>query len=404
MSTVALERDTFNDRPAADIAASIDPRLSRTESGSARFACFADDERYLLVAGEQEQRSVELALAYGLAWAGGRRLLLALPHDMATATQQRIPWLREAVRPKLWLHDGRHAGPAVERTPGETVDRIGDAIAGRSPEQEFRRAATALHLGERADWVADLVDRLTADARLDSAHRQNERSWHYRGQRVLSMARADAGIRVRAGIHYSDQERAARAWELSGPLTQAELGDVLAAVDAAVEERAAGEDPLVRRDDEHLLQAAIRRVPAVVGIEQNAMREVPAWRPTDSTRPWARGFIDLLGLDGNGDIAVVETKVEKNADPLFVLQGLDYFVWAQAYRTPLVDRLGAASSARIRLTLAVGGQAEHSLHVPSYTRALAAGLDDVVPWTARAIRTWTDPAVRPTSEPLDLTP
>ena len=207
---------------------------------------------------------------------------------------------------------------------------------------------------------------------------------------------------MQAGIHYSDVERAPCVRLLTEALTSAELDAVRTAIDDAVDARLDGDDPTIRRDDEHLLQSVIRQHPAVAGIEQQAMREVPAWRPTDTEGGWTRGFIDLVGLDGNGDIAIAETKIEKNADPLFVLQGLDYLVWATAYREALVARLGAADSARLRLNLVVGAHSADGPRLPEYTRTLAAALDDTVTCSGWVVRDWAKPGARPTGERRDL--
>jgi hypothetical protein len=400
MTTASSERARFNAVDAPQIAASIDPTLipAPDQGGSKRFAYFADAQRLLVVAGPQEQRDVELALAYGLHWRGERELVLALPAGMSTATQQRVPWLRADVRPQLWEHDGRTARLLTPLTQHQTVEAVAARLGGVSPEKEFRRASTAHHLGERAEWVTRLVDSVTNHHGLDPAHRQGERSWHHRGQRVLSMSRSRSGVRVQAGIHHSAADKAPADWDLVGPMTEAEIASVLAAVEAAVGQRDAGEDTAIRRDDEHLLQSVVRRVPVVAGIEQQAMREAPAWRPMDRAGSWTRGFIDLLGLDGNGDIVIAEMKIEKNADPLFVLQGLDYFVWARAYREALTRRLGAASTARIRLNLVVGAASGSEPHLPDYTRTLAAALDESVPWSARSVHGWADVDADPTGE------
>jgi hypothetical protein len=402
LTDVATMRSAFNEKQADSIVASIDAGLVREVSRSHRFGCFGDATRLLLVAGEQEGRSIELALAYGVAWAGDRQLLLALPEDMSNATTQRIPWLRCEKRPALWLHDGRRAVPAAARSREETVAAVRGSLGDVTPDAEFRRASTALHLRDRAKWVTELVDLATSDQRLDAAHTQAERSWHHRGQRVLSVVRAAGGVRVRGGIHHSSADRAPRTWTLDGPLPTSWLAEIQQAIDAAVASRSDGDDPAIRRDDEHLLQSVLRRSPAVVGIEQQAMREVPAWRPTDTARRWARGYVDLVGLDSNGDVLVTETKLEKNADPLFVLQGLDYLIWAHAYRSALVSRLGAAEDARIRLALVIGANSGGAPRVPSYTRALAAALDPETAWSGRVVRSWSDAAPRPVGEPLDL--
>jgi len=66
-----------------------------------------------------------------------------------------------------------------------------------------------------------------------------------------------------------------------------------------------------------------------------------------------RGYIDLLGVDGHGDIRIVETKLASNTDDLLICQGLDYYIWALAYRRILIDRLGAADRAKFRVRCAV---------------------------------------------------
>ena len=185
MTTAAMtDREVFNGASAQDIARSIDPALVPTQSPSARFTCFADQERLLVVAGGQEGRQVELALAYGLSWAAGRQLLLALPRGMSSATAQRIPWLSSDVRPEVWGHNEQAAHRLAPSTQEQTVDAVRASLGDQSPEAEFRRASTAHHLGDRAAWVTDLVDAVTHDERLDPAHRQGERSWHHRGQRA----------------------------------------------------------------------------------------------------------------------------------------------------------------------------------------------------------------------------
>jgi hypothetical protein len=42
-------------------------------------------------------------------------------------------------------------------------------------------------------------------------------------------------------------------------------------------------------------KAVILRNPTLVGVEQPALRELPAWRPTGEANEWGRGYIDLIG-------------------------------------------------------------------------------------------------------------
>ena len=73
---------------------------------------------------------------------------------------------------------------------------------------------------------------------------------------------------------------------------------------------------------------------------------VPRGAPIDELKKRrGRGYIDLLGIDGHGDVRIVETKIADNRDDLLILQGLDYYVWAKAYRQVLLARLGASDKA-----------------------------------------------------------
>jgi hypothetical protein len=63
-------------------------------------------------------------------------------------------------------------------------------------------------------------------------------------------------------------------------------------------------------------------------------REFPVRRPGGG-----RGFIDLLRLDPAGVLHIIETKI--GHDEMLVLQGLDYWIWAEANREALVAEMGA---------------------------------------------------------------
>jgi hypothetical protein len=202
------DRDGFNATSAERIAAAMGIPDRSPDGRSDRFAYFADAGRFLVVAGEQEGDDVQLALAYGMAWAGERRLVLALPRGHAAATRQRLPWFDNGRRPELWLHSGGlvERAPALERA--SAVRALTDRLDGRSPQDEFTVAATALHLKPGGAAVDVLVEWATRDVRLDAAHRQSERSWHCTGQRVLSIRRSWTGLRVLAGVHGSTDDRA----------------------------------------------------------------------------------------------------------------------------------------------------------------------------------------------------
>jgi hypothetical protein len=102
---------------------------------------------------------------------------------------------------------------------------------------------------------------------------------------------------------------------------------------------------------------------------------------------WSRSFIDLVGVDGLGDVHIVETKISSNIDDLFVFQGLDYFVWSLAYKDWLVQRL--ATSRRVAdptVEFVVGADVEGHSHISKRVPAHLAAID--IPWKFRTINRW----------------
>jgi hypothetical protein len=200
-------------------------------------------------------------------------------------------------------------------------------------------------------------------------------------------------LSVIAGIHYSKPGERPKPLLLTSAegLTASALAKVKAAVDEAVALRLE-KDQKFHKPDEHWLQAVLRRDPELVGIEPPALREVPAWRPktTGAASPsaaWGRGFIDLVGLDAHAEMRLVETKLASNNDEMFILQGLDYYVWAQVYAEALRARLGAAHKAEAVVHFVVGADpSTASAKVSQFAPALADSLD--VPWRAQVVQDW----------------
>ena len=308
---------------------------------------------------------------------------------------QRAPWLRADAQPEIWLHDGGEVDQTTLRTHPQTIEQLGIPRKGMTPTAELAKAATGLHLRTRSVAVTHLVDWATENPLLDPGHRQSERSWHYMGQKVLSIVRTADGLRVTAGIHYSGANapeplkiKAAEA------MTEADVTDVRHKVEVGMHERLAGTDPRINRRDEHWLQAVIRRNPILVRIEQPALRELPAWRPMDSAPtsengvPWGRGYLDLVGMDGHGDLRIVETKIATNDDALLVLQGLDYFIWCRAYADVLRTRLGASPDAELEINFVVGANDDQTARLSRFTPPLANALDDSVRWRFQTVFDW----------------
>lgn len=358
---------------------------------SRRFAFFADDKQLAVVAGAQEGDDVELALAYAVRHAKGRALTLVLPQSHTNATTQRVPWLREAFRPTIYTHqDGRDIKPLPPLTKQATVDALAEPRKGLSPADELMKATVPAHLGKATDGVWSLVEWATTSPLLDSGHRSGERSWLYAGQRVLSLTRTRGGVSILAGIHYGGTKKPTALVVKDGQhLCENAFAAILVTVNDAIDQRKFKGTKAIHRADEHWLQAILRRGPHVVGVEQPALRELPAWRPHDSNQKWGRGYLDLLGLDGHGAIRIVETKLANNSDDLLVLQGLDYFVWATAYLGVLWSRLGAAKGADLEIHYVLGADPkDDSVKLSPCTPTLAAALDSDVRWRFQVVHDW----------------
>lgn len=329
--TKQQERVRFN-RDDAPALAGKDVLRASSVARSKRFAYFENSERFVVVAGAQEEHDVDLALAHGMTHRGDRKLVLVLPRQQAFATLQRAPWFASEAQPEVRLHDGARATRQALPSQGDTVKQLKKRLQPRQTSAaELADASTPMHLGHLSAAVHELVEWATKHPQLDPGHRQAERSWQSNGLKVLSIKRAGGGLVIRAGIHYTKAEQAPRPFTVpkSGQLDPTTIDEIKRLVLAGVHARSEGTD-VIHRADEHWLQSVIRRDPSLVGVEQPALREVPAWRPRgsvdDASTMWGRGFIDLLGVDGHGDIRIVETKIADNQDDLLILQGLDYFI------------------------------------------------------------------------------
>lgn len=385
--TVNDQRNRFNAQVAPAFAAAVGVTTRWTGTASRRFAYFADENRFVIVAGPQEAEKVELALAWGLHYREHRRLVLVLPQDNSFATMQRAPWLAVDAQPEIWLHDGSAATQAPARTRADTRAALLSHIA-VDPADELRKAATPLHLGQRSASLSALVEWVTTHPLLDPGHRQSERSWHCRGQRVLSIKPGKGGITITPGIHYSAADKAPAQTTLSagGSLSPEQLNAIQAEVQGGIDARL---EPggAHHSSDEHWLQSVIRRDPKLLGIEQPALRELPAWRPRDASRTWGRGYLDLIGVDGHGDIRIVETKVAANQDDLLILQGLDYYIWAQTYRSALLTWLSAPDRAGFEIHYVIGDQAG-SAHASRFAPAQVRSLAPDIRWRFQTVHNW----------------
>ena len=387
---MAGARAGFNAGIAEQLVREISPRavrLSGSDRLSSRFAFFQDESSLYVVAGPQEERAVELALVYGLALRAAKDLVLILPPGGAMQSAVRAAWLDVPIR--VFSH--------LPSPPSETVSEVD--VGGR--EGVVRSLASTSfvdavhHLGDRAKWVEELTSWAGAHPYLSPAHRPDNRSWHCMGLRVLRVARTGSGVTIRAGIGYtidSSRPGAAVTLNLEGPLTPDQLESCQDRIDDAVDERYWNEGSMYKAD-EHWLQAVLREEPSLVGIEAPALREVAAFRCSSesTTEPeWGRGFIDLVGADPQGSIRLVETKLGN--DDLLVLQGLDYYIWAQQHRPHLARKLSLPAGAPLELHFVVGGKAGGAPGLSNYVLPQLEALSEDISWRVHFIRDWFDGA------------
>ena len=264
-----------------------------------------------------------------------------------------------------------------------------------------------LHLGDRSEWVQDLMRWAgDDDDELDPSHRRDVRAWQCRGQRVLRISRTKAGLQVVAGIDWgtASGHPTALKLDITGPLEATQQRAIQARVLQGCKERRTGP---AHKADEHWLQAVLRRHPEALGLEQPVLRELPSWRPrgslgTRQAQPRGRGFVDLAGLDAAGTLLLVETKL--GADDMLVLQGLDYLIWAEANRQRLTTRLDAQMSIPFEIAYCVGGKKGGA---PTWSRHSGAQLRALAPdlrWHVQEVTDWTGDDPRAVRSPLRQSP
>jgi hypothetical protein len=403
VANVKAVRAEWNRQVAPKLAARLGASAPVGSGGwSKRFAYFGDEEQLVVVAGAQEGTHIELALAYGLAHRAQRKLVLVLPVGHSLATQQRAAWLDESAQPDLWHYDGDDLEQVQMPDRTATIEAFAEVLKDKSPVAELEHAYTPLHLGVNAIGVSALVEWATTHPRLDHGHRRSERAWHHAGQRVLSIRRVAGGLAIRAGIHYSDNNAPPAYLVRDGQtLSDDTILELRARVADGISARADGPPSAIHRPDEHWLQAMIRSDPKLVGVEQPALREVPVWRASDGPKRWGRGYVDLLGVDGHGNVRIVETKLAENRDDLLVLQGLDYYIWAHAYQGAIRHRLGVGPAAAFEVHYVIGTSAKETtdLQVSTCTPALAHALAADVPWRFHIVTDWYPDAEATTGLP-----
>ena len=313
-------------------------------------------------------------LPYGIEQLAGRRLALILPGDAVPVTIHRAAFLDAdiAVYRKA---DGNFAAVPVP-SMDESVRWYGE-LGGLSTLND-------VDAFEGPGWLVGLIDWLES-RRVERIRRSQYWAWHYRGRQVLQARRIRNGYSLVAGVAYTspreDQPAPIRltiaADEEPDEATQARLRTH---IDEAIERRRTGDD---RDHREHLLQAALGISPSLLGM-QELHREFPAWRPSlDSVA--GRGFIDFLGVDIDGGLHVVETKI--GPDHMLGVQGIDYWAWVTAHKQDIARQVGAdpdGPSVQLHYVVACKqGQLMHAAAAETVRLLRAA-----IPWRCHVIEDW----------------
>lgn len=330
-----------------------------------------DDTLVLAVRPGLAPKDAATAVAHALAWQGARELVLLLPEATVPSMMARLVYVATPLR--VWSVDD-----VLTPTPAP-IPAIEDVVAAASGRP--LRGEPEHDLGAFGPWVDDLVASADRHWALATAHRGSYLSWHCAGRQVLKLTRTGAGVLVQAGVQYQNPPAGRQPYSrtATAPLTEAERAEAEAAIAVAVADRLAG------RDDthvEHRMQAALKRTGlpelGLVKIE----REYPAWRADK-----APGFIDFLGLDGAGQLHIIETKI--GTDEMLVFQVLDYLSWVTAHAPAIRAELGwpAGDDSVVHIDFIVapktGARPEPALG--PYTVSQLAALREDVAWRIHLI-------------------
>lgn len=327
---------------------------------STRFGWFASEDSLIVVGRRGEtQKTIDLGLAYGLGHLSDKKLVLILPEGSSEPSRRRVAFLDVDV--DLYEHDGKQIQRMVPLSRHEIQTAYSDALV------------THTHrLGDNAMCVERLLKWAGECPELVAAHRLSYLAWHCRGRLVLKIRATSTKVVVTAGVHSA---ASMNSWNFS-PTEQMPTIDfhaVVTSVSKAIVDRLSGVDD---SHGEHALQELLARHKQRLGLT-SVVREMPATRPVDD-----RGFIDLLGVNDKNEIHIVETKI--GADPMLVLQGLDYWIWAEAHQKDLIDYLNThtdaklSASAKIHIDFVVA--AKDGKNLSPYTVSQLESLDGGISW------------------------
>jgi hypothetical protein len=312
-----FKSDAF--RTAMDLEKSFGPAYARGSlvQGQKAWAVIAVNE-------EETQAIIDGILTLGILWlhhcresGDGRRLYqglkLIVPRGMATLTLSRLAWLNPSVaRWELWELDQKteelEQRDAADH--GNLTTRLMHAPNEQAAHERF------------ADSKARIM------ALVPQAMREVVEQRIRSGMELAFLLHGLEFARVRMGYSgnsfNSAQEITFGAGANETPLTEENEDELRELVARLFARRIAGgdkRDPLYRMQPERWLESSLRRniEPLEAHLDPaHVYTQVPAFAASD------RGMLDLLGVLGDGRLAVIELKADE--DLHLALQGLDYWV------------------------------------------------------------------------------
>lgn len=338
---------------------------------STLFRWFADPSRLCVIAADESMKPTvsDVGFSHALGHLGDRDLIVVFPDGGAEAVSHRLPFLE--VPSTCWRLTATGVDFVEPLRPSD--------VFGLDAYQGLRGGAHDVSKG--LQLVAPLLEWLKKRSGLAVDDRKSYRTWQYKGRQVLTLRMAtEDEVELVAGVNYSDPKPGLEpptVLRLGQPMTPEQLTKVQDAIDGACKGRDSGDD---KANAEHLLQERLRTEWKPLGLRAAPLREVPVRRPI------GYGYIDLVGAGVDGRIHVVETKL--GPFDRLVVQGLDYWIWANVNRTGLAELLDLPADAGIEIDYVVAEKtAGHGL-VGSYTSGQAEALQGAIRWRFTTIRNW----------------
>ncbi len=306
-------------RTAMDLEKSFGPAYARGSlvKGNQAWAVIAVNE-------EETQATVDGILTLGILWlhhcresGDGRRLYgglkLIVPRGMATLTLSRLAWLHPAAAQwELWELDQK-TEELDRRDAGDHGNLLTRLL--HAPNEQAARE----RFGESAAKVMAVVPEAMREVVEQRIRSGRELAFLLHG---LEFARVRMGY---AGSTFnSAHEITFGAGANETPLTGGNEGELRKLLERLFARRTAGgdkRDPLYRMQPERWLESVLRRDVSLLDARldpTHVYTQVPAFAAAD------RGMLDLLGVTGDGRLAVIELKADE--DLHLALQGLDYWI------------------------------------------------------------------------------